>query len=255
MAEPNKAETFQIAKIFLEAYNEKNNSDFHWDNDSSYQPKNAAYGDFILFDSHTKKQLVVQLTRAVADPDREFVRPKQASLVVEPLRLGLESQNFNAVSIYINFENQPSNGDEAKELVYWLDFIISHKITNSLRPNIYSYDKSFDAQYIRKIEKYVSELIISPIEQIEQKGYVSVAYGYSKEYPEPWLDDEQRVSMAVKKKEANDLSDCILLVDSGHSPIHEFYIQLIKKQLEDSNLNEIWIVDNFSSSRRAFQVK
>ena len=255
MSEPSQAETQQVAEIFATAYNKKNATHFQWNDKLSYQPKNKAYGDFILYDSHTKKQLVVQLTRAVADPDREFVRPKQASLVVEPLRQGLEQQNFDAISIYINFENQPSNKEQAKKLVYWLELIISQKIKSSIRPSYYTYDKSFDSQYLPRISAYISELIISPIGQVDQKGYISVSYGYSKEYPEPWIDDEQRVSAAVKKKEASDLSNCVLLVDSGYSPIHEIYIPLIKKQLTDSKIDEIWIADNFLSPRRAFQVK
>ena len=48
MSEPSQAETQQVAEIFATAYNKKNATHFQWNDKLSYQPKNKAYGDFIL---------------------------------------------------------------------------------------------------------------------------------------------------------------------------------------------------------------
>ncbi len=253
MSEPSKEETQQIAKIFSEAYNLINKTNFKWESTFSYQPKSYPDCDFILIDDATKKALGVQLTKAVADPDREFVRWKNADKVISPLKKRLEAQNLPPISIFINFENQPKTNEEISKLIFWLDHIITQKSSYSLGSYFYTYEKRFDDQFTFKIKNFVSKLSIRPIEN-EKPGKINMMWMTAKEEPEPWLDDEQRAMKAIDNKERKGLSS-ILLVDSGTRPIDDLYIPMIKKSAAGSKIDEIWILDNFSSIKRALRIR
>ena len=209
--------------------------------------------DFLLTDRTTNKTLGIQLTKAVADPDREFIRWKKANKVIYPLKKRLEGQNLPAISIFINFENQPKTNEEISKLIFWLEHIITQKSSYSSGPYFYTYEKRFDDQFTAQINNFVSKLTVRPIEN-GKPGKISMMWMTAKEEPEPWINDEQRVMKAITNKERKGLSS-ILLVDSGTRPIEDFYIPTIKKSATGSTIDEIWILDNFSSVRRAIKIK
>ncbi|MBU4321235.1 MAG: hypothetical protein L6246_01175 [Thermodesulfovibrionales bacterium] len=248
MAEYTFEETKRIALIFVEQYNKDNNTNFSWDDERSYQPEEPY--DFKMFDG--KKELGVQIVKAVADPDREFIRPNKARVVVEDLRKRLKGTNLPSLSIYLNFENPPRTEEDTQKAVWWLDYFIQEKVKDSIKLCYFRYDASFDEQFLPKIRKFISEIEIVPIESVE--NHIRIIWGCSKSYPEPWLDDEQRVLIATQKKEKK-YSDVILLIDSGTFPIDDFYIPLIKNSIEQSKIKEIWIVNDFMTHRMTVRVK
>lgn len=248
MAECNFEETKRKALIFADQYNKDNNTNFSWDDKRSYQPEEPY--DFKLFDG--KKELGVQIVRAVADPDREFIRPNRATAVVEHLRKSLENADLPGLCIYLNFENPPATEEDTQRAVYWLDYFIKIKVKDSTKPCFFRYDASFDDQFLPRIRKYISDIKIIPMGV--DKNQVRIIYGSSKSYPEPWLDDEQRVSIAVQKKEKK-YPDVVLLIDSGTFPVHDLYISIIKNSMAQNKLKEVWVVDDFATHKRAVRVK
>lgn len=248
MAEPSIEETKTLASIFTDGYNKVNGTDFVWDNERSYQPKEPF--DFILY-SH-QKELGVQIVRAVGDGDKEYARPKRCDKVVDKLRKRLEENNFvPSISVYLNFFNPPKD-DEIEDAVYWLEFFISEKAVNGWRKGYFSYDESFDGEYLKQITKWVNDIDIAPLEL--QKKHIRFIYGYSKREVEPLVSDDVRVVNAVNKK-ARLYTDVILLVDSGTMPIFDFYIPVIRNSLASSKFEEIWVVNNFITQRKAERVR
>jgi hypothetical protein len=247
MAEYSKVETKTVAEIFAEAYNKLNSSDYSWNNEKSYQPGEPY--DFKLYES--KKELGVQLVRAVADADREFIRPNRVQAVIDSLKKSLDEKGLPPLSIYMNFVHPPENDDELDEIIFYLELYIEHK-SDSSRTGYFMYHASFDDQFLPKIRKYINNFEISP--RVDGKKNVLLAYSSSRDYPEPWLDDQQKVSIAVQKKEKK-YHDIILLVDSGTFPVDDEYISMIKDSLATSKIAEIWVVNNFASHRGAVKVK
>jgi hypothetical protein len=247
MAKYKKTEAKELARVFADAYNKANRTNFIWIDHESYEPEEPY--DFMLFDNDA--ELGLQAVRAVADPVREFIKPKKADAVV---RLLLE--RFNTVKprqglvVYLDFHTLPKN-NEAEKLAYRLEFLIREKVKRE-RASYYAYDAKFDDHYLPYIKNYVSKIRILP----NNKGDTNVHFitSTSEEFPIPWLDDVQRVTAAVQNKQKK-YSNVILLVDSATFPIDDYYIPLIKEALAEMNFPEIWIVDNFSSKRRAFRVK
>ena len=248
MAECNYEETKRKALIFAEQYNKDNNTIFSWDNERSYQPEEPY--DFKLF--YGKEELGVQIVRAVADPDREFIRPNRATAVVEQLRKSLGNADLPGLCIYLNFENPPATEEDTKKAVYWLDYFIKIKVKDSIKPCFFRYDARLDDEILQHIRKYISDIEITPMGV--DKNQVRIIYSWSKSYPEPWLNDEQRVLIAVQKKEKK-YTDVVLLIDSGKSPVHDLYIPNIKNSMAQNKLKEVWVVDDFVTHKRAVRVK
>lgn len=248
MAEYSKEQTEQVASIFLEQYNQENGTNFIWNDDKSYQSEEPY--DFKLFDN--KRELGIQLIRAVDDPDREFIRPGRSNLVIDPLIKDLEEANLPAIHVYLNFHNPPETKEDIKKAIYWLDFYIREKVSNSLGPVYFAYDPSFDDHYLPRITKYISHIRISP--RKGPQGHVEMMFGWAREEPQSWTNDDKRVLNAAKKKETK-YPEVILVIDSGHSPISDFCIPPIKDSLTKTELKEVWVVDNFATHRRAFRVK
>jgi hypothetical protein len=237
-----------LALIFVEEYNKDNGTNFTWIDNKSYEPGEPY--DIVLFDGNEK--LGLQAVRAVADSVREFKRPKWADAVVSLL-----VERFKAVKprhgviIDLNFHDPPKNDKDAKTLAYWLEFLIREKLKRE-RLSYYTYDARFDDHYLPHIKDYVSEIRILP-----DKGRgksVCFITGASEGFPKPWLDDMQRVVIAVQSKQKK-YTNVILLVDSSSFPVDDYDIPLIKEALAEMKFPEIWIVNNFSSNRNAIRVK
>jgi hypothetical protein len=248
MPEHTLEKTKEIAQIFSKQYNLENNSNYQWIDNRSYQPGEPY--DFKLFDND--KEIGIQLTRAVADEVREFIRPKLAGEVIKGLLASLKQSGLPPLFIYLNFHKPPKKKEDIKEAVYWLHFFITQKTINATRANYFNYHSHFDDQFLPKIKEYVDQIEISP--RPDKQG-IEIMFGWSKGFGEPWLDDEQRVLKEVKKKEIK-YTDIILLMDSNSFPISDFYISIIKESLVNSKIKEIWLVDNFQMPKsRAVRVK
>lgn len=126
--------------------------------------------------------------------------------------------------IYLNFENPPATEEDIKKAVYRLDYFIKIKVKDSIKPCFFRYYVSLDDELLQRIRKYISDIKITPMGV--DKNQVRIIYGCSKSYPEPWLDDEQRVLIAVQKKEKK-YHGIVLLIDSGTFLVHDLYIPTI----------------------------
>lgn len=252
MAEHSEAETKELAEIFSQGYNKQHKTNYSWVDGKSYVGKNGIADDFVLFDG--KKSLGVQLTRAVENQERDFIRHRNADRVIAMLLESLKEWGANHLYIHINFEHQPQEEEQARQLAYWLNFFIREKSKRGSRElNYYTYDASFDNQFLKRITSYVSDFRILP--SPDRDGAV-VGWSTSKEYPEPHLDDEQRVTAAVAKKaERYQDKSVTILVDAFKSPIFDFYIPLIEESVKDLKVGEVWIVENFIGNQRVIRVK
>lgn len=239
----NIKECKEITEIFTYQYNLENSTDYTWIEGESFQPREPA--DAMVKDTQTGKKLFLQLTKAIADREREIVRWKKAEKVIWELKNKLENNNLPAISVHLNFENQPKKKEEIEGLIFWLDMIITHKVNDAINLSYFTYDKSYDNQFIKEISGYISQLIIFPIRG-QKNGKVVMAWGTSKEYPEPILDDEQRISLAIRKKSIADLSGHILIVDSGTMPISDYYLPTITANVPRTKADQIWVVENFT---------
>lgn len=249
----NPSECKAVTEIFINQYNLENSTNYAWVEGESFQPGEPA--DAMVKDLQTGKKLFLQLTKAIANPEREIVRWKKAEKVIWELKKKLENNNLPAISVHLNFENQPKKKEEVGGLIFWLDTIITHKVNDAINLSYFAYDKSYDSQFIKEISEYISQLIIFPIKG-QKHGEVVMAWGTSKEYPEPILDDEQRMSLAIGKKSTADLSGHILIVDAGTMPINDYYIPVIMASLPESKAEQIWVVENFAQPhKRAIRIK
>jgi hypothetical protein len=238
-----------VANIFIEEYNRANKTQYKWIDEKSYQPGGKT--DFCLFDSSNR--LDVQLTRATADPVREFIRPGLSGKVVEEVRKYLERDKLPPISVYLNFSNPPKNAKDRDDAIYWLHYYLAQKVSSSIGLTYFSYDNSFDSQFLPQILKWVSDINIWSVSG--EKGYARIAYGWDKDQkPEPWPGDDVRIIQAVEKKKGLP-EDIILLIDSGWSPISDYYIQPIVDSVSKSKIKEIWVVENFSQRERAYRIK
>ena len=248
MAEYTLSQTKRIAELFCEGYNKANNSKYSWDDNLSYQPEEPV--DFRLIDGNLK--IDVQVTRATADPEREFILPNLSGKVVEEVRKMLEKDNLPPLSLYVNFHNPPKTKKDVADAIFWLHYIISHKVSSSISPAYFTYDNSFDSQFLHEITRFISDINIWPTDG--ENGYIRFGYGWGGEIPKSWPGDDQRVIEVVQKKKKL-MDGVILLVDSGWSPISDYYIQPIIEGVANSKLKEIWIAEDYSSQRRIFRVK
>lgn len=250
MSEQPFEEMKSLATIFVDQYNINNGSNFQWSDERSYQPGEPY--DFKLFQG--TGELGVQVVRAVADQVREFINPKKAAAIIEPLRIELEKSRLPAIFISINFHNLPQNKKGEENVIFWLQEFIRHKARISSSGSYFSYSDDDDC-YMEHIKKHVSDINIMPHPNTEAGiGVVTFGYSESEKIPESWPNDEMRVITAVAKKENID-PNVIILVDSGTFPVDDFYLPLIKDGIFVSKRKEIWLVDNFTSRKRAIRIK
>jgi hypothetical protein len=252
MAELHEGYAKKLVQIFLAEYNKQNKTSFLWIEDKSYLPKDKPYFDFVVFDKD--KELGIQHTFAVADSEREFARPNAASKVVNPLRKVLEENpRVPSLSLHLNFHNPPRKSEDIKEAIYWLEFFVTQKVSHPIGLSYFDYDSSFDDEYLPRIKKYIDDITIRPLLQLTNEKHISIGYGWSKRIPEPWLDDAQRVSMAIDKKE-KDCKDVLLLIEVG-TPSVPFYVERMKEYSKTKDMKEIWIAEPFLGKEKAERIK
>lgn len=245
MSEYNFKETESIAEIFLKGYNSINNTEFKWDAKKSYQASEPY--DFTAF--YGKEKLGVQITRAVGDANKEFIRCLKANKIIEELEKQLEKEGVMPISIYLNFSKLPNKVD-FKKVVYWLSFIIKQKVSDDPKLTYFSYNRDFDDKYLKNILEFVSCISISPINDRKDKSIF--AYGFS---DSPKLPDTQTRVISVIEKKAKKYSDVILCVDSGAYPIDNIRISAIKASLVEIDVEEVWIINDFLGNKNAIKVK
>ncbi|NTV31048.1 hypothetical protein HGA91_03690 [candidate division WWE3 bacterium] len=248
MAEPFKAEVKTLAEIFAEAYNREKGTKFIWDDYRSHPSTEPA--DFRLYDSNM--DLPVQLKRLVENEDRDFVRPKYAEKVIIQLQDKLDQRGIRGVSLHLNFENQPHSSEDIDKLAYWITELVAIKTDDALSGQyVFRFDFRHDPEILKRIEQYISDIDI--VSRPDRENVV-IGWAWSQSYPEPLLDDIQRVQAQVSKVE-NMYHNVILLLDSYNRPISDKYIPWIKDSLKNTPINEVWVVDNYSSVSRAIHLK
>lgn len=254
MAEYLFEQTKALANLFAKEYNLTNKASFVWDEKKSYQPRSRADFDFLLFDG--RKELGCQLTRAVADKEREFIRWSKVDPVIKELeRLLTINPKIPRLSLFFNFYNVPQNKNEVKELVFWLEFFITHKVQNSLRLAYFTHDADFDDEYLLVIKKYIDDIDIAPNKDREKK--VITGWSVSKKGVEAWPAEDIKLVAAVSAKEAKyrKCGDIVLLIDPGMFSVGEYYVEEAKKQLAEAKFKEIWLVENFVGREKAVKLK
>jgi hypothetical protein len=253
MAEPSIIYSRLLVEIFLKEYNKQNKTSYKWLDDKSYQPKDKPYFDFIVYDG--KNELGLQHINAVVDPEREFKLPKASRKVVDPLRKSLENNpNIPSLSVHLNFHNPPFKDDETSGAIFWLEYLITHKISTSLGLGYFNYDAGFDEQVLPNVRKYINDIEILPYRGKTKGKCISISYSWGKEKPESWPNDAFRIIQAVEKKE-KECRDIILLIESGWSSVNEAYIPEIVERLKPKKMKEVWIIETFLGREKAVRVK
>lgn len=252
MAELHEEYAKKLVTIFLQEYNKRNKTSYSWIEGKSYQPKNKTYFDFIVFDGI--KELGIQHTFAVADPEREFARPNATRKVIDALKTRLQNNpRVPSIFISLNFHNPPRKTADTEEAIYWLDMFITEKVSNPISLNYYSYDSSFDDQFLPQIKKFVDDIQIKPLLSPREEKNISLGYSWSKQPAEPWMNDFGRVKLAIDKKE-KECADILLLIEVG-IPTADFYLKEMKEYAKTKNMKEIWIVEPYLGREKAIKIK
>lgn len=244
-------EVKRVAKVLAKEYNKINNSNYSWATDEKCFEPGEPF-DFRLFDSD--KSLSVQMTRGVADPKREYILPDWSGKVISNLKSSFKEKGYKELQIYINFHKPPANSEEVKELSYWLEWVIEHRISEE--PTIFSWESSFQV-YLDKVKGFVSDITVKRGARDTEPIFI---YGWSGKKMNSWPSPEFFIPEAVKKKEnlyEGNVKNIVLAVLSGPFPLtdSDYYVKTIAGLLEHSNFKEIWLIDDFQSQSCAKRIK
>lgn len=249
MSEVTPQEAKELADIFLPAFNEVHKASFRWVEKSYIADSKSETGtDFIVFDG--SQELGIQHTRAVADPDEEFARPNKTGYIHKELLAIRDQYQTKGAWVYINFRSHPISQDKIKELAQSIWILISVKMRSRTPKYYFRYDIDEDDGFLEKLRPYVSEI---EIKEISHEHPLTFMLSWSKERGAGHIDDYQRVMNAVNKKPYL-LPSQVLLIDAGAFPIADYCLEDVENDVSGSNY-EIWIIENFLSTKRAIFVK
>lgn len=215
---------------FADAYNVEHNTTFAVGQDSFVDSQDY---DFRLFTN--ADVLKVQHTAQGVEPQKEYVRPKRVSFVVDRLRSAL-SRYANCLLI-INFISIPNSQADLSDVTNKVEMLVLDKLSCGETTVV------FDERALGSLNTYIDKLELRPI--INPK----VAFMWSSFDPAnaAMLGDDQRFEMAVGNKQNHyaDVSDIVLIVEYEVMPPSDIYIQWIREQQARRPFRGLWIHDGW----------
>lgn len=254
MSEPNNSKMKSMVNTFLSEYNKTSKKKFHWNDLLSYtaSSKKNRWCDATVF-SKKKEPLYIQHKEVVWDILYDKIRSGKARKLIDKLKQEFINSNLNNCFVSLNFYSIIPEKEDAKNFIFDLIDLVRFNIDKLERKNLkFSYD-SIDDPLLDKLKKYISSLDI--FKTLDQNGPV-IGWGYSELKPRPLPHYGYRVISEINKQGKNhkDYDGIILLLEANtildNTDLNDIYNGL--KEIKPKN--EIWIVEDFKNSKKAFKL-
>lgn len=252
MAEPTKDRLKSMVNTFLCEYNKTSKREYHWDDDKSYlaNSKDIRWADAVVFDNKDDK-LYLQHKEVVWDVFYDKIRSGKAEKAINELIQKLHDNGLNQCFVSLNFDSKIPEGDNLNEFIFYTVELVRTKLDNEEKKDFkFSYDK-YDDIYLDKIKKYVSYIHIFKKDEIKKP---IVGWGYSELQPRPLPHYGDRVVSEIDHQKDKSYEGVVLLMEAN-TVIDGIDLEDIQNGLPETKVRtEVWLVEDFISSKRAFKL-